>query len=165
MGSESNKPRVYHRFDADTKAAFLQFLSETGNLEASAAAAGIHPRTVYYHIKNTDGVREEVSQARAKACHAIEQEIARRGLHGISKPIYYQGQKVGEQAEYSDRLLLAMARANMGDRYSEKQHIVTETIESHAENAKQKLIQLLQDEPIEADFTEITDSRGDDNDS
>ena len=167
MASMSKPVKHQMKVTPQVKDAVVEYLSQTGNLEASAAAAGVHPRTVYNHIYKDEEFKERIEQARAKACHAIESEIARRGLHGINKPVFYQGEKVAEQKEYSDKLLLAMARANMGARYSERQHIVTQHLgHDDCENAKHKLIKLLEQEDIvEGEYTEVADSREENNDS
>ena len=152
------------KMTAEVKSRICELLAQTGNLEASAGAAGVHPRTAYQHMAKDPEFKKRIEEARYCAMNDIENEIRRRGLTGISKPIYYQGEKVGEEKQYSDKLLLALAKANSPARYAERQHVFQEVHHTH-ENAKEKLIQLLQSEDvIEGEYSQITD-KGDDNDS
>lgn len=155
MSSNSKTVRAYRHFTEERQDTFLDNLATTGNLEASAAAVGINPRTAYAWMQKSDEFREQVNQARAQAMTQIEREIARRGINGVQQPVYYQGEVVGQVTQYSDRLLLALARANDPNRWSEKQHVVTEnhTVDG-PESAKNKLLKLLDAEAIEGTYTD-----------
>ena len=47
----------------------------------------------------------------------IEEEMRRRGIKGVVKPVFQKGEQVGSVREYSDNCLLAMARANIPKKY------------------------------------------------
>ena len=137
-------------------------LSQTGNLEASAAECGVTARAVYYAMDRDPELKEEISQARERACMQIEKEMYRRGITGISKGVYYQGERVDEEKEYSDKLLLALAKANMPHRFAERSYQFVQNNLEVSSGAKEKLAEMLGVNVIEGEIVEKSQSRGDD---
>lgn len=128
------------------QAKILDLLEQTGNLSASSAAAGVSARAVYKLMDRNPEFRKQVKDAREKACLAIEQEMIRRGLTGIERGVYYQGEKVATEKEYSDKLLLALAKANMPQRYAERSVAYVQnnfSVDDTSQRAKQRLANLL----------------------
>lgn len=52
-----------------------------------------------------------------------EDELLRRAIEGVDKPIYYKGQQIDTVKEYSDTLLQMMLKAGKPDKYSEKHKV------------------------------------------
>lgn len=55
---------------------------------------------------------EQVEEALAAGREALEDEAVRRGMKGYRKAVYHQGEIVGYERRYSDRLLETMLAAN-----------------------------------------------------
>jgi hypothetical protein len=55
-----------------------------------------------------------------KLCgYLIEEEILRRGLEGIDKPVFWQGQQVATVKDYDTTLLIFTAKGNMQEKYGQ----------------------------------------------
>lgn len=96
---------------------FLRELERTGNLKASAAYVGVTPQAIYSAQKKIDGFKEACDVARDKMAHTVETEMRRRAIEGVEKGVYYKGELVATEREYSDSLLTMLAKANAPDRY------------------------------------------------
>lgn len=139
----ASKPRVSGKLTPEKKAKVVELLSQTGNLSACASAVGLRRETLYHAMHRDPEFAEQITLAREKACLEIESEMRRRGLEGITRDVYYGGEVVGQQKEYSDKLLLALAKANMPTRYSDKQYQVVDQRVTVEHTAKHKLAHLL----------------------
>ncbi|MCK8514882.1 hypothetical protein M0534_00860 [Methylonatrum kenyense] len=135
-----------YKLTPEKQAKILDLLEQTGNLSASAAACGVTGRAVYALMAREPDFRKQVDDAREKACLKIEQEMIRRGLTGIEKGIYYQGERVATEREYSDKLLLALAKSNMPHRYAERSVAYVQnnfSVDDTSQRAKERLAHLL----------------------
>ena len=141
--NEDSSPRKHGQLTEQNKDKLLEQLSRTGNLSASAASVGVTRFAVYKAIERDQDFGERIALAREKACNVLENEMYRRGVEGYDEPIFYQGEEVGSVRRYSDKLLQLLARANMGDRYSEKQNVTIDTNVTVEHSAKGKLARLL----------------------
>lgn len=56
---------------------------------------------------------EAYEEARGRGHERIRQEIQRRAIDGVDEPVYQGGEQVGVIRRYSDRLLLALAKAQL----------------------------------------------------
>lgn len=52
-------------------------------------------------------------------CDEMEDEAYRRGVQGVTKPIFYAGKHVGDVQEYSDALLMFSLKGMMPEKYRE----------------------------------------------
>ena len=99
---------------------FLDHFAKEANMTRAAAAAGVSRNTVYaWQEHDTDGFSERYHVAEAQANDAIDAEINRRAITGTLKPVYQGGKKVGCIREYSDVLLIFLAKARMPHKYRE----------------------------------------------
>lgn len=101
------------KFNAEKQQEFLRVYAATGLYLKSAAAVGIDQSTVYYHRKANPEFDDAVHQAKQTFCETIEAEIVRRGRVGVDKPVFQKGEQVGVIREYSDTLLLALAKRHI----------------------------------------------------
>jgi hypothetical protein len=62
----------------------------------------------------------EWDRALELAVGMFEDEAARRAVHGIDKPVFYQGEQCGVIREYSDTLLTVLLKAHKPDMYRER---------------------------------------------
>jgi hypothetical protein len=62
----------------------------------------------------------QVELARSVGASVLEDEAMRRGLQGVEKPVFQGGKLVGHVREFSDTLLLALLRAHLPEKYTER---------------------------------------------
>lgn len=108
------------RWTSRRRAAFLEALSETGNVSAAARAAGAS-RSRAYALKAADPeFATEWSDALETAIDALDAEARRRALEGVEVPHFHQGRIAGTVRKYSDSLLMFLLRAHRPDRYRDR---------------------------------------------
>lgn len=105
-----------------TKAAFLKAYSELGVVTHAAAAAGVSRQTIYQWQEHDEAFGLLMNQSRGEADDAIRREIHRRAIDGLDKPVYQGGRQVGTIREYSDTLLIFLAKSRMPE-FRDKQQI------------------------------------------
>jgi hypothetical protein len=139
---------------------FLKELEKTGNLQASAAHVDVSPGAIYTAARKDRRLKDAIELARHKASHAIETELRRRGIEGYEEKVFFQGEQIGTQTRYSDRLLELLAKGNM-EKYGKTSEMGV-NINIGAENIKTKLASLLgveikkeEEEVIEGEFREL----------
>ena len=99
---------------------FLSKLPEYVSLNRTCRVAKI-PQGVVYGWLNTDAAfKEKYTEACLAALQRLEDEAVRRAFAGLTKPIYYQGKKIGSVKEFSDTLLMALLKAKAPAKYRDK---------------------------------------------
>ena len=97
-------------------------LALSGRKYRSATLALIPNPAAFFRAINKEGhedIKERECEALVQFCEVIEGAIIRRGIEGVPKGVYWQGEKVAEELQYSDPLLLALAKRHIkeyGDR-------------------------------------------------
>lgn len=121
--------RVRARVDrrvVDWGPAYLEALLNNGCVSAAAKVAGVCRHTVWERRKSDSKFREAEEAAREQAADLLQDEAWRRAVEGVvkfkfgpdGKPL--MDPRTGEpyyELEYSDKLLLALLRANKPERY------------------------------------------------
>jgi len=107
---------------AEAQAAFLAAYGRAGNVTAGCEAAGVSRTSLYRWLEHDETFAFRYEQAKARYCDKLRQEIDRRAVTGVLKPVYYQGERVGSVREYSDILLIFQAKAKMPE-YRDKVQI------------------------------------------
>ena len=68
----------------------------------------------------------------------------RRGVDGVKRAIYHDGKVVGYKQEYSDQLLMFLAKSRMPEEFGDKQTINhNHKLDGAAEALTQKLAQMM----------------------
>ena len=101
----------------EDKKLFLKNLAELGNAEAAARGTGYTRAGFSYHKKQDPDFAKAWEDAMEVAVDTWEQEVIRRGVHGVEKPVLYQGKVVGKIQEYSDRMLELLMSAHRPEKY------------------------------------------------
>jgi len=103
---------------AARKAAFIQGLTQVGTISGAAQLAQIHRSTHYEWMACNDkgdpvdpAYVNAVEDALQQFADRIRHEVARRALQGVKRDVWYKGAVVGQEVEYSDRMLELIARA------------------------------------------------------
>jgi hypothetical protein len=104
---------------------YLTHLALTGRKWKSATLACIpNPRTFFRHLSVDEcpDRKQEECEALQQFCEMIEEAIQTRAINGVPKGIYWQGQLVATEFQYSDTLLLAMAKRHIRE-YQDRMQI------------------------------------------
>ena len=101
-----------NRFTPKRKEIYLAELRRMGRKPMARLAANISPNCVKLHRERHPEFAEAETQALTAFNMAVHEEIRRRGIEGVAKPVTVAGKKEMVR-DYSDRLLLALAKSQM----------------------------------------------------
>lgn len=135
----SRRPDIPLRIDTSPKRCkqveerFLDGLRDGWSISRSAIEAGVSPHTVYdWRDKSIASKREDgtyVDDFYPRWCKAYEQgvdriedEVTRRAVHGVEKPVYQGGILVGAVTEYSDVLAMTLLKGKRAAVYNTERH-------------------------------------------
>lgn len=103
--------------------AFLKVLRKQGNVTKACAAAKIERSTAYRHKESDKAFAELWQEALDEAADHLEAEAWRRATVGVKKGVYYQGERVDTELEYSDSLLALLLKAHKPEKFRDRQEI------------------------------------------
>lgn len=110
---------------------FLAELSAGKSISAACIAAGYKRCSVYGRRDADAEFAAAMADAYEAGTHAYEDEMRRRALEGVKKPVYYKGEKVGSITEYSDNLLQFALRARAPEKYRENVNVSGQVNHQH----------------------------------
>ena len=105
------------KFTPQKKKEFLRLLSETGNVFKTCKALNLDRPNVYAARKRSARFAEQWDAAKQMYIALLEDEAWRRAFEGVDKGIWYQGERVGVEKQYSDTLLMHRLNAEKPDKY------------------------------------------------
>jgi len=91
---------------------FLEALAATACVEEAARHVGMSERSAY-RLRLRVGAknfREAWDAALDIGVHRLEQAVLGRALRGVRRPVFYQGEQVGEWRDYDERLAMFLLR-------------------------------------------------------
>ena len=91
---------------------YLAYLETSGRKRYSAIMAGVEPARLLYLMKKDDALAERQASAMDGYKELIHASVHDRAINGVTKNIYFQGKVCGTERQYSDTLLLALAKAH-----------------------------------------------------
>ena len=111
--------------------AFLAAYKVCGTLTHAAKAAHVGIHSHYRWLENDPQYAEQFDEAKAAYCDLIRKEIARRAIEGVPKYRFYRGRPIIDprtgkpyyECEYSDQLLLALAKSRMPSEFRERSEV------------------------------------------
>lgn len=96
---------------AARKSAFLDAFRTIGIIKHAAEKVGLNRRTVTAWRYKDPAFEIAFIEADQDASDIVRQEIFRRGIVGVKKPLTFKGKKTGDTiTEYSDKMLELLAR-------------------------------------------------------
>jgi hypothetical protein len=110
-------------FTADRQARFLGLLAKGHTIAHAARAVGSGRTTVYTHRDADEAFRRAWDAAIDEGVEVLEEEVRRRAVDGVLKPVYQGGVKVGTIREYSDTLLIFSLKAKRPNVYRENKRV------------------------------------------
>ena len=155
------------RFDAQMREQYLALIREGVTNKDAAAACGCGTKYFQRRRKEDPEFEADYQQARADDDDVIRAEIHRRGVEGVKRAIYHDGKVVGHKQEYSDQLLMFLAKSRMPTEFGDKQTIDhVHKFEGAAETLIDKMATMLGVKPpalpprnpdaiIDADYEEV----------
>ena len=104
-----------HRHDGWTterQIAFIEALAECGCVEEASARVGMSVRSAYTLRRREDAASFLVAWDLAldHAIQRIADAAFSRALHGVSRPVFYKGEQIGERRHYDERLTMFLLR-------------------------------------------------------
>lgn len=115
MAKDERKPKGRR----DWRPKFIAGLESNGIVSTACRVAGIGRSTAYDARRKDQAFADAWDEAIELAIGVAEGEAYRRAVHGVVKPVYQGGVKVGEITEYSDTLLIFILRALKPEKYRE----------------------------------------------
>lgn len=104
---------------------YLEVLRQTGSHAAARRDTGVSRDNVAALLRDSEEFQLRVDEAlELFRFEQIEQPLHGRAVNGVLKDIWWNGQAVGQETVYSDRLLALMARANVA-KYRDKVEVVS----------------------------------------
>ena len=98
---------------------FIEALAACGVVAEAAARVGMSARSAY-KLRARPGARsfrEAWEVAVDSAMERLADAVFARALHGVSRPIFYQGEQVGERRHYDERLAMFLLSRRAPDRF------------------------------------------------
>jgi hypothetical protein len=83
-----------------------------GDLFNAAKQCTLSVQFIKNWCKDDEEVRSRVEEAQQVGFMGLESAAIQRAVHGISKGVYYKGERVDEEIVYSDGLLVKLLEAN-----------------------------------------------------
>jgi len=104
----------------ETKAKFLKSLSRYGNVTKAAKAARVHRATPYDWKQDDEELAEAWDAALEEASDHLEAEAYRRAVTGVTRDVFYQGEKIATERHYSDALLTLLLKSNRPEKFKDR---------------------------------------------
>ena len=124
MASPPNLPARRPRSDgwtADRQEAFLKVLASCGCVSHACRAVGMSRESAYqlYNRPAASGFRRGWDAALDCSLPLVEDQAWSRAVNGVPRPIFYQGEQVGEYRHYDERLTMFLLRFRRPHRYGD----------------------------------------------
>jgi hypothetical protein len=136
------------RFDTEMREQYLALIREGLTNKDAAAACGCGTKYFRRRRQEDPEFEKAYQEARADGDDVIRGEIKRRAVDGVRRAIYHDGQVVGHKIEYSDPLLMFLAKSRMPEEFGDKQRVDhVHKFEGAAEQLVDKMATMLGVEP------------------
>lgn len=112
------RPR-HNGWTAEKQIAFIEALAETGIVEEACRRVGMSDSSAYALRRRPSGAafRNAWEAALDYSLHRVEEEALLRSRKGVTRPIFYKGEQVGEWRHYDERLTMFLLRTRRPERY------------------------------------------------
>lgn len=102
----------------EEKNLFLIELKKSCNVTKSSEAIGYTRRTLYNYKKDDKAFSDAWDNALEEGVDNLEFKAQTRAFDGVEKVIYYKGEEIGKEKEYSDGLTTFLLRAHRPEKYA-----------------------------------------------
>jgi hypothetical protein len=103
----------------DRQHRFIQALAESGCVTEACQAVGMTTKSAYRLRTRPDAsiFRQAWDIALDAAVRRLTDAVFSRAIHGVPRPIFYQGEQIGERRHYDERLAMFLLRYRDPSRY------------------------------------------------
>jgi hypothetical protein len=103
------------------QAAYLTALINTAGIRNQACKLARVSRSSHYRwLDESETYRGLFARAMQQVVDALEDECTRRAVDGVTKGIYFQGDRVATERVYSDGLMMFLLRGAAPEKYRER---------------------------------------------
>lgn len=160
------RERKFKPLTHQVKNKICKLIEETGDWRVAVAAVGVSRIAFRNALKKDVQLAERIEMAEANYLGELEAEARRRAVEGVEKGIYYKGDRIATEREYSDKLLDKLMAAADKEKYSKQTNVKNDTTVNITQDAlRKKLAGMLgidfeaspvpiEDEAIDAEFKE-----------
>lgn len=101
------------RTEINLEAVCRALLVNCGDFHGACRSAELSPMFVRKWMDDDDKVAERIKNATEVGALGLESAAINRAVNGVEKGIYYQGEVVGYERQYSDGLLTQLLKARV----------------------------------------------------
>ena len=112
------RPRA--RFAPRQVAHFFRLLSASGSVSLAAKRSGLGRTQLYEHRKRNPAFAARWDKAMELGVARVRDEVFRRAVSGIKRPVFHQGEMVAKVKHYDNRLLWSLLKAHEPETYGDK---------------------------------------------
>jgi hypothetical protein len=109
----------HKKITPEIKKLFCETIAEHLGIAKACREIGIARSAFYAEREKDPQFKKDWDDAVAEACELAEEELFRRAVHGVTKPIYQGGRHMADLQEFSDGLLTTFLKAHY-QRYKDK---------------------------------------------
>tara|TARA_R110000796_G_scaffold41179_2_gene101966 strand:+ start:15326 stop:15829 length:504 start_codon:yes stop_codon:yes gene_type:complete len=106
MDQPKSSKAVGRLFTQERRDKYLAALEQDGEHTFARIEVGITAQTIRQHRAKDVEFDQACEDAQQRYRKRFVDELVRRGVDGVEKPVFHEGMIVGHVTEYSDRLLL-----------------------------------------------------------
>lgn len=112
------RPR-HDGWDADKQVAFIEALAECGCVEHACQHVGMSVRSAYTLRQRADAQSFRIAWevALEYAVQRLSDAVLSRAINGVARPVFFQGQQIGERRHFDERLAMFILRYRDAPRY------------------------------------------------
>lgn len=136
--------RRYKPLTPQLKNRIIKAVEETGDWKAAISRFNVTKTAFHAALKRDLRLAERIEIAENVYLDSLENEARRRAVNGVEKGVYFQGERVGTEKEYSDRLLDKLLTAADKEKYSQQRNVKQETtVNVTSDGVRKKLSSML----------------------
>jgi hypothetical protein len=104
---------------AERQMAFIEAFAATGCISDAARAVGMSASSAYQLRRQLDGgaFRQAIDAALDCGLAQLADRALGRAMHGVPRPIFHQGEQVGEWRHFDERLTMFLLRTGNPTRF------------------------------------------------
>lgn len=97
-----------------------QVVALCGNITKACEASGVGRFWVYNEERRNEEFAERFREAQQMGLDALEDKARERAALGVEKDVYYQGEVVGVEVNYSDTLMALLLKGGKPEKYKDR---------------------------------------------
>ncbi|MDP2373860.1 hypothetical protein [Reyranella sp.] len=99
---------------------FFRLFAASGSVAFAADRTGLSRSMLYRRKRSDPAFAKRWAEAQELGVSKVRDEVFRRAVVGIKKPVFYGGAKIGKVRHYDNRLLWSLLRSHEPETYGNK---------------------------------------------